>query len=288
MQIRFSKKVTFICGTLVALMLRASYWQYERHQSKLVYIKTLSTRLQEPVVPILDLLSTIKGSTPSNYEALIHRRGKIEGSYDFAHEVVLRNRRLEGFPGAYVLTPLKLEGTELHILVNRGFIPLSLSTSERRKEFQKEKAASFIGLIKETSGQKFLSPSDPESGGDNPWVDAWLRVDTEQIQKQLPYPLIPLYLEIMESGEIKGVEEKIVSAKSGRDEMFLLPGDKGSIRSDSELPRNQSYPIPVFDTVVPPGRHQGYIYEWAGMAVVTFLIGLVLQLKRPQRQQINT
>ncbi len=263
-------------------MLRASYWQYERHQAKLVYIETLSHRLQEPIRPFNELLTSVRGSAPADFEPLIHRRGHVQGTYDFTHEIVLRNRRYNGFPGVYALTPLKLEGSDHYILVNRGFIPLALSQPEKRKKYQREENVSFIALIKETVPRKFLSPSDPETGIGGPWVDAWLRVDTAQIQKQLPYPLLPLYLEIMENGEIKGVEEKIVNAKSGREEMFFIPGNESSILSDADLPQNQIYPVPIFDTVIPPGRHYGYIYEWAGMAFITFLIGLVLQLKRPR------
>jgi hypothetical protein len=40
------------------------------------------------------------------------------------------------------------------------------------------------------------------------------------------------------------------------------------------------YPFPAYDTTPPPDIHIGYVYEWAFMALLTFLIGLVLQFRR--------
>ena len=290
MRFRFSPKVTIIGSLLIIGMLRLSYWQYERHLAKLDYIKLLSSRLNEPVTPFNSLLERVNQEgvyTADNWEPFFRRRVAVSGQFDFSHEVVLRNRRYEGIPGVYALAPLKLEGSEYYILVSRGFIPLPYSPLEERKKFQRDAQITFTGLLKETVPPKFLAPSDPVAGDVKPWVDAWLRVDLANMQKQLPYKILPVFLEVMESGDVKGVEEKIVSSKSGRDEMFMLPGQESAIKSDQDIPAI-AYPVPIYDTVVPPGRHQGYIYEWAGMAVMTFLVCLVLQLKRPKSQVTQT
>ena len=74
---------------------------------------------------------------------------------------------------------------------------------------------------------------------------------------------------------------KLCIRKKGKDELFFLPAKENVIRAPSEIP-NYDWPVPVFNTVIPPGRHFGYVFEWAIMALMTALICLVLQLRPPK------
>lgn len=277
MKFRFSWRISFIGTVLILSMLRLSYWQWERHCEKVSYIKSMESRLNEPVIPILSLLN--KNLSPKDLE---YKRVSISGTYDFDKEFILRNRKYKDSPGAFIITPLKINGDESSILVSRGFIPLSLSDKPKRLQFRKEASTTFIGLIKNGSQPRLLAPKDPPSGTGFAWVDAWLRVNIEEIQKQIPYKLLPFYVEIMNTTDQQEAKERIVTSDSNRDEIFLLT--KRDIAVPPKAGEDLSaYPIPVFDTVVPPGRHFGYIFEWAIMALVTFIICLILQMRRPQR-----
>jgi len=260
-------------------MIRASFWQWDRHQKKQVYIQQLNSRLQEPVQPIAALLDQIEGGP---LEAIVHRRILVSGTFDFAHEIVLRNRRLGDDPGVFVLTPLRLEGSAKVVLVNRGFVPLALSAREERLQFQRPQTVEFTGLIKESVAHRWLAPRDPESGRELPWVDAWLRVDIASIQKQLPYPLLPIWLEIMDGEDLSVAQGKMVESRSGRDELLFLGGARVNMVQQPITHADRDYPLAVYDSVIPPGRHLGYVYEWAFMALITVLIGIILQL-RPRR-----
>lgn len=275
MRFRFSLRTTIICAVLTLGMVRASYWQWERHNSKLAYIKNLESRLEMPV----EEASFLSDSSISLHEKTF-RRVKIEGSYDFKHEMILRNRRHNEDAGVYVVTPLKLKDLDRWVLVNRGFLPLQVAKTEARKPFQKPDKVSFIGLIKASAPRKIFSPKDLPTGPGHPWVDSWLRVDVENIGKQLPYAILPMHLEIMDTLESTEVKSRITESRSARDDIFLMPA-KG-ITTKETPSKSEHYPIPIFDTVVPPGRHLGYVFEWAIMAVVTVLIGIVLQLRRPK------
>lgn len=277
MRLYFSRKVTATGAILVALMLCASYWQWTRYQSKQDYIAILNKRVEEPVIPLLEL------AEQDDWEQAIHRRVEVAGEYDFEHEVVLRNRRYEGDPGVFVITPLRIAGSERYVLVNRGFLPLSFAGRTARQRFHEPSHAHFTGLVKERMHRRPLSPKDPEAGRDLPWVDAWLRVDVEEIQKQLPYPVLPIYLEIMESENGGTIAQRMVKSSSGKDDILFLPSDGKSVAvPKTELDRR--YPVPVFDTVVPAGRHLQYVFEWAFMALMTVFICTILQL-RPPRQR---
>ena len=44
---------------------------------------------------------------------------RVVGNYDPAHQIFLDNRQHKGQPGVHVITPLKIEGSDTYILVNR-------------------------------------------------------------------------------------------------------------------------------------------------------------------------
>jgi surfeit locus 1 family protein len=278
---RFSRIATLIGVIGVLLSLRASHWQYTRHQDKLRYIQTMSSRLDSPVRELTELLATV----PPESAELPYRRVTVAGTFDFAHEVILKNRRLQGFPGVHVLTPLKLTGSDHTVLVSRGFIPLSRSKRDMRAQYHGDLNFTGTALIKEGSSAHLLAPQDPPTGQGLPWVDEWLRVDLSRIQAQLPYTLLPFYLEIMETPTRKGIEEQIVMDKSGREDVFFIADKNKKIRSDSEIP-DVVYPLPVFDTVIPPGRHQSYIYEWLFIALLFGAGSLIWQLRRPRTKDV--
>lgn len=276
MKFRFSLKTTIIGGLLILAMCRASYWQWQRHQSKLDYINILQQRIEKPIRNISEILE-------ENIDAaeIAYRRAKISGDYDFSREMILRNRKVDDVPGVFLLTPMKLTGTGDYILISRGFIPLSYSAADKRKVFQNEKNASFIGLLKEGQTAKMFEPVDPPTGPGEVWVDAWLRVDLEKMSKQLPYKLLPVYAEIMAVEDSAEAQAKIVTSTSQRDEMFYLAG-KSNIPAPPGADEISEYPQLSFNTVVPPGRHLGYVFEWAAMALLTLGICIILQFRRPR------
>ncbi|NDC37886.1 MAG: SURF1 family protein [Proteobacteria bacterium] len=242
----------------------------------------MTARLAVEPAPVTELLPQIATQSSST----IFRRVLVRGSFNFEHEMVLRNRRHDGAAGVHLLTPLKLENSEQHILVNRGFLPLSRSERKTREAFRGAAEAHFVGLIKESSRPAWLAPQDPPTGGGAPWVDAWLRVDLEKMSAQLPYPLAPAYVEIMSTVDPQNAQSQIVKSSAGKEELLIMGLHEASGGHKPDFDPSLSYPIPVFDTVLPAGRHLGYVYEWATMAVATLLIGLVLQLRPPRTEPL--
>lgn len=256
-------------------MLRAAVWQYHRHIEKQEYIHLLNQRLSEPVLDIIELLK----NPDTDWTKLLNRRVVISGEFDFKHEIVISNRRHNDTAGKHVITPLKIDGTEKYILVNRGFIPYKISQPENRLKFQNPHRMNFVGLLKEPSHKVFfLQPSDP-SPQPGKFFDDWLRVDIDKISLQTPYKLLPLYAEIMNTAEHEEIVKQIVRSSSDKTAMLFLPARASSLELAESNP-TEKLPIPVFDTVIPPGRHYGYIWEWSFMALATLLIGIIIQLKR--------
>jgi surfeit locus 1 family protein len=269
-------KTTITCGLLALGMIRASVWQWDRHLEKQELISTLQATLHRESVE----LSQLSASSP-DWSKETWRRVHFSGTYDFAREMIVRrNRGAQDHAGFHVITPLKLTNTEAYILVDRGFVPLGREGREYRTRYHTDSFADQFGLIKSSATPKLFAPRDPPVGPDKPWADVWVRVNIQEMQKQLPYPVMPIYLELMEKADDPLLAEKIVKEGSaGRNDVLALTGQKQVENFGMESPDVQ-YPLPHFDTTPPPDIHLGYVYEWAFMALLTIGIGFVIQLKR--------
>ena len=276
-------------------MLRLSYWQWNRYIAKEAFLEELDARLEMPAVPLDDLLQSIelKDLNVENEELnkLLHRRVLVSGEYDFEYEFVKRNRRDESDgPGVHVITPFLPKNFNTHVLVNRGYIPLSVKSKEARKQFHKDVPQNFVALVKLTEiPRSFLSPIDPPAGDGKEWVDAWLRVNIEEVQKQIPHKLLPIQLELIskisDSDKVttEELEKALVSNSNARNEIFYLSDNMNKV-STGELNPEREYPIPAFSTVVPSATHLLYVFEWAFMALLTLLICLGLQFKKTSQK----
>ena len=56
-------------------------------------------------------------------EALVFKRLAATGEYQPQFTILLDNKVYRGRPGYFVVTPLRLSGSTMHVLVNRGWIP---------------------------------------------------------------------------------------------------------------------------------------------------------------------
>lgn len=280
---RFSLKVTLTCLILAGIFLRLAAWQSDRHIEKFELIKQIDQRFAAEAQNLDSISEKIK----LDPQAFTHVRVNVKGSFDFENEMILRNRNYKDIPGANVLTPLKLADSQQYVIVNRGFLALNDSKPEVRKKFQVNQDVEFIGLVKQpVSKNFFLAPSDPDVdpskiGQKEFWVDAWLRVDLEKMARQLPYPILPIYLEIISDDASRAAKgsDNLVRTKDGRDDIFMLGQKKDAIKTGKN---NLVYsePIPVFDKTVTAGRHLGYVIEWSFLALLTLAIGFLIQIKQ--------
>ncbi|RMD87180.1 MAG: SURF1 family protein [Candidatus Dadabacteria bacterium] len=276
MRFKFSLKVTLIAVLAATLMLRASLWQWRRYKEKVKLVAKIEKSLSFKPVPLADIAE-------DSLTSMEFRRVTVRGTFDYSSEVIVRNRQHEGVGGVYLITPLKLSSSEDAILVNRGFLPFELSTLEKRKQFQPKGEISLVGIIRQTQTPKWwLSPSDPIPTPSNK-VTSWLRVNIGLMQKQIPYRVLPVYLEVIapDTSPID-LQKEIIFTEGGREAMFDLSsraqiGVKGSFRE-------KDLPIPAHATLLPPGRHYGYVFEWAFMALLTLCGGIVAQLKRATKK----
>lgn len=272
----FLTSLTGVVSLLLALaMSRASLWQWDRHVEKQKLIETLQLTLQREPTDLAKLADSTQDWSGETW-----RRVTMRGTYDFEHEVIVRrNRGPNEHAGFHVVTPLQLTDSGRYVLVDRGFIPLGREERTFRARYHTPLALNGFGLIKPSSPRKLFSPADPPTGDGHSWADLWIRVNIEAISKQLPYPVLPVYVELMESPNDPLLAQKIVKEGSaGRNDVLTLTGQKQVDNLGMDSPDAQ-YPIPQFDTTPPPDIHLGYVYEWAFMALLTLGIGVLWHTK---------
>lgn len=98
-----------LCATLAL-----GAWQMSRAGEKLAVQAAIEQRMGMPALDQRALLT----ATPTE---LMHRPVVLRGTWDAQRTVFLDNRQMRGKPGFYVVTPLKLEGGNSAVLVERGW-----------------------------------------------------------------------------------------------------------------------------------------------------------------------
>ena len=97
-------------------------WQSERAETKRGLQARYDAALEQAPIHV--------GSTLLDRDSVLYRRMEVQGTFDETHTILLDNRVVNGVAGYHVLTPLKIEGGKLAILVNRGWVAAGRSRAQ--------------------------------------------------------------------------------------------------------------------------------------------------------------
>jgi cytochrome oxidase assembly protein ShyY1 len=107
---------------LVAIICTAAgAWQVYRLDYKVRTNAELRHNAHEAPVPVGDVLPLVGSRSAPSTHQIEFRQATAAGSYDAAHQGLVRNRTLQGIPGYLVLTPFRT--SQGILLVVRGFAP---------------------------------------------------------------------------------------------------------------------------------------------------------------------
>jgi surfeit locus 1 family protein len=192
-------------------------------------------------LPELDLTGK-GGRERERAGALDQRRVFASGTWDHANTFVLRARADRDAPGVHIVTPLRLDGRDEAVLVNRGFVPANDATRPGVEWDQPKRGTA--------RGYAFLIPSVPDSG--TPLTLAggtsWRRLDLATVRNRLPYPVLDVYVHVTER----------------------------ETRADSASP----WPIPARLQDLNDGPHFNYMVQWFMLAAASLAFGVIFILKR--------
>ncbi len=100
----------------VILLITLGNWQLKRLEWKLGLIEAVEARTELEAVPVEEALASF------TLEEMEYRPVTAMGTYDYAREVHLFGRNVQGYVGYFIYTPLLRSGLPT-ILVNRGHVP---------------------------------------------------------------------------------------------------------------------------------------------------------------------
>ena len=118
-------------------------------------------------------------------EELSERWVQATGTYDHAHEVVIRGQAYQGSPGVLVATPLRLATSDSAVMVLRGFVP---SPDAVRADLSGLREPGTVRV-------RGVALPIPAGGGrplDHGGYTTWARLDLPALRQRLPYPLLPV------------------------------------------------------------------------------------------------
>ena len=104
----------------VALTASLGQWQLRRADQKQALVDALQSRAA--MAPVDGASLGQAGDSAANREGLLYRTVALQGRWLGEHTVYLDNRQMQGRPGFFVVSPMRLS-TGAVVLVQRGWVP---------------------------------------------------------------------------------------------------------------------------------------------------------------------
>ena len=234
-----------LVGTLVTiccipLFIKLGFWQYSKAEQKqaLQAQYDASSSHQAEAMPE-DL---------SNPQTLRYKQVEVTGEYVKQYQILLDNQVEGETAGYHVITPLKVDGKEELVLVDRGWIAASDNHADVPQIDVPIGAQKVLGQIWVPSKKFYtLSPQPVENGQ---WQILWQNMDMDAYAKAVPMKVLPVAIR-------------------------MSPDNQGGfvrnwIRPDDRI-----------------ATHLGYAYQWFGFAFAAFAIYLFVGFRRGKQASIN-
>ncbi|MBL8414658.1 MAG: SURF1 family protein [Propionivibrio sp.] len=226
---------TLAAALLLPLFISAGQWQWNKASIKGKLQKELDARGAEPAIQIPTSLV--------DPQALRYRKIVARGQYDVQHQILIDNRTHREQAGYHVLTPLRLEGSDMRLLVNRGWVP---ALAEHN---QVPQVATPTGTV-EVSGTavvpntRFITLGADDVNNKIEWQSVWQNLDLGRFGKAVNFPLQPIVIELDAASTAGG---------------FVREWRRPDERLET---------------------HLGYALQWWSFAAITVVLWLVVNFRR--------
>jgi surfeit locus 1 family protein len=210
---------------VLALFVSLGLWQLHRADEKKALMEAREQRgRDEP--------ARLSGSE-SSLEDLRYRRVVVAGEYDPDHQFLVDNQVHDRQPGYYVLTPLRIAGGSVAVLVNRGWIPMGSNRARKPDVSLRTARVQISGIVDRFPGVglKLKGAEVPGPG----WPALVQVPEPDRLAERLGYPVLP-YQVLLDSSAEEGY------ARSWR------------------------------ETRLDPGKNLGYALQWFLFAAVAAIL----------------
>jgi surfeit locus 1 family protein len=177
-----SRRTIAFCAFAVLaslLFVRLGLWQLARLHEKVQRNVEIEAHQREAPVRFASL--------PLDTAAARYRRASLTGAFDYGQELVLSGRTHQGSPGAELVTPMRVPGSDTVVLVNRGWVYSPDGASVDRSRWREGDTATVVGYVELYA---------PDAGATGAARDPRIvrRISRREASSRIPYPLAPYYL----------------------------------------------------------------------------------------------
>jgi surfeit locus 1 family protein len=177
---------TLLVLVALGVLVRLGIWQLDRRDQRRAHNAEIVQQLALPPLSLND------EPLPEDLTALKYRQVTVRGEYDLSGQVALTQQAWNVSPGFHLITPLVIAGGDQHptaVLVDRGWLPVAELAPENWSQYDVTGPVELTGYIRLS---QTVRGAAQVSGA--PQTE-WYRVDVPAIQAQLPYELLPIYLQ---------------------------------------------------------------------------------------------
>ncbi len=229
---------TLILLLAMATMASLGFWQLDRLDQRRAFNQQRQAALAASPIELT--------GAPLPQGDLRDRQATAQGKFDFARQVAIRNQSYNGQPGYHLVTPLLIAGSDQAVLVNRGWIPVDKVDPATWHILDEQQSGPLYGILQPTRRR----PDGTVSARPQDTVTGWYRLDIEAIEQTLPYPLLPVVLQLTPGN--------VETLNAGRTRASGDPAD---------LPHRIEPDISFSE-----GNHFSYALQWFGFAIIAAVV----------------
>lgn len=222
--------ILMIC---VPTFIKLGLWQYGKAQSRQQIQSSYNASLEQEALSLPAQLD--------NPDAWKHKKVKTTGHYETRYEILLDNQIEGSRAGFHVLTPLKIEGRDEYVLVNRGWVPGGTTHDELPAISTPEHMIEVVGLAWVPAKKIFTLESEAQR---NQWNRVWQHMDMTRYQRSVPIKILPVVIKLDKHSHAGGFVRN-----------WQLPAEKIA-------------------------TNMGYAFQWFGFAIASILIFLYTSIKK--------
>lgn len=186
---RASRRQVAIIGALAMAVLLPTFislglWQLRKYETKTHLQAELDQRSHDAPV--------VMPGSPIDAESLRYRRVILRGTFDAGRQILLDNQLHQDQAGYHVITPLKIAGSTMHVLVNRGWLPAPADHKIFPVASVPAGEIELTGIAVLPAQRFFNLAPQPASG----WAPVWQNLDIERYRHVVDYPLQPVIVQL--------------------------------------------------------------------------------------------
>ncbi len=159
-------------------------WQYAKFERKEAAQAQLDHRAADAPIAL--------GGMPVDAEALRARPVVVRGQFESGRQFLVDNRIHREQAGYHVVTPLRIEGSEMRVLVNRGWVPALARHSDVPAVATPAGTVELHGIAV-VPGSRFFTLGDEASSG---WQPVWQNLDLTRFTRLAGHPVQPVVLQL--------------------------------------------------------------------------------------------